>query len=297
MNQTVVDVAVPLVTFLLMVAVGLDLTAADFHRVRRRPVVLLTGLLAPVVVLPPLAWALVTFSGPSPTVATGLLIVAACPIGGISNVYSLLARADTALSVTLTTLSCLLAAVTIPMISGGLAIVIGYELALSVPARLLIVQLMLMLAVPVLLGMFIRVRWPEVASRHQSALQRVAFTLVALLILVVVSSQFDLFLRELTGIVPRALLFLLLSLGAGALVGLLIRADRTERVTLALEFGTRNVAVATAIAVTMLGRTEFAVFGATYFLAELPLMLFLTIALRRAGLLTTTRPPSADLFS
>jgi BASS family bile acid:Na+ symporter len=281
MSQGVVDVAVPLVTFLLMVAVGLDLTAAEFQRVRRRPVVLLAGLLAPVVVLPPLAWAVVTLSNPSSAVATGLLIMAACPIGGISNVYSLLARADTALSVTLTTLSCLLAVVTIPMISGGLAAATGRDLAFAVPGRLLIAQLMLMLAAPVLLGMFVRARWPGFASRRRSAVQRLAFTLVALLVVVVVSSQFDLFLRELTAIVPRALLFLLLSLGAGAFVGGLVRADRREMVTLALEFGTRNVAVATAISVTILGRTEFAVFGATYFLAELPLILLIVAALRQ----------------
>jgi BASS family bile acid:Na+ symporter len=281
MSQGVVDVAIPVVTFLLMVVVGLDLTAGEFHRVRRRPLVLLTGLLAPIVVLPPLAWGLVILSSPSPAVATGLLIMSACPIGGISNVYSLLARADTALSVTLTTLSCLLAAVTIPMISGGLSFLFGYEMALTAPGRLLVVQLMLMLAGPVLLGMFIRARWPGVASRHHAALLRVAFTLVGLLVAVVIWSQFDQFLRELTGIVPRALVFMLLSLGAGALAGVLVRADRTESVTLALEFGTRNVAVATAIAVTMLGRIDFAVFGATYFLAELPLMLVLTIALRR----------------
>jgi BASS family bile acid:Na+ symporter len=283
MTQSLVGVAIPLVTFLLMVVVGLDLTAGDFHRVRRRPLVLLTGLLAPVVVLPLLAWGLVSVSSPSSAVATGLLIMAACPIGGISNVYSLLARADTALSVTLTTLSCLLAVATIPMISGGLAMVIGDEIELSVPGRLLIVQLLLMLALPVLLGMFIRARWADVAARRQSTLQRVAFMLVALLVVVVVWSQFDLFLHELTGIVPRVLLFMLASLGAGALAGLLIRADRSELVTLALEFGTRNVAVATAIAVSMLGRIDFAVFAATYFLAELPLMLVLVAALRRAG--------------
>jgi len=282
MSRGVVDAAIPAVTFLLMVVVGLDLTAGEFYRVSRRPVVLVAGLLAPVIVLPPLAWGLVSLTRPSPAVATGLLIMSACPIGGISNAYSLLARANTALSVALTTLSCLLAAATIPAINAGLAFLFGYEVAFPVPGRLLIVQLMVMLAVPVLLGMFIRVRWPDAAARHQPVAQRVAFTLVALLIVVIVSSQLELFLRELTGLVPRALLFMLVSLGAGALAGLLIRADSSERVTLALEFGTRNVAVAAAIAVTMLGRMDFAVFGATYFLAELPLMLLLAMTLRRA---------------
>jgi predicted Na+-dependent transporter len=73
-------------------------------------------------------------------------------------------------------------------------------------------------------------------------------------------------------------------------VGLVIRADPAERVTFSLEFGMRNVAVAAAIAVTMLGRIDFAVFGATYFLAELLLMLLLVIAFRRADLRTSMRP-------
>jgi bile acid:Na+ symporter, BASS family len=283
MNHGVVDIGVPLVTFLLMVVVGLDLTIGEFRRVWHRPHVLLAGLLAPIVVLPPLAWGLVLLSKPSPPVAAGLLLMAACPIGGISNVYTLLAGADTALSVALTTLSCALAVVTIPAISGGLANVIGREFVFPVPGRLLLVQLILMLGVPVLLGMMIRVRWSAVASRYRSAIQRTAFALVAVLIVVVIGTQFGLFLRELTGLVPRVLLFMLASLGAGALVGMMVRADRLEWATLALEFGTRNVVVATAIAVTALGRIDFAVFSATYFLAELPLMLLLTIAFRRAN--------------
>ena len=95
-----------------------------------------------------------------------------------------------------------------------------------------------------------------------------AFTLVALLIVVVIEGQFDLFLRELPGILPRVLLFMVASLGAGALVALMIRAHRAEWITLAVDFGTRNVAIATAIVVTMLGRTDFAVFGTTYFLCR-----------------------------
>jgi len=280
MTFSIVDAGVPLVTFLLMVVVGLDLTVGEFHRVRRRPLVLLAGLLAPILVLPPLAWGVVALSNPSASVATGLLIMAACPIGGISNVYSLFARANTALSVTLTTLSCLLASISIPVIAGGLARVMGRELVFPVPGRLLLVQLMLMIAAPVLLGMFARARWPGAAARHQPALQRLAFTLVGMLILAVIVSEFALFARELTGLLPRVLLFMLLSLGAGALVGALIRADRAECLTLSLEFGTRNVAVATAIAVTILGRIDFAVFSATYFLVELPLMLVLAVAFR-----------------
>ena len=106
----------------------MDLTVAHFDRVRRRPVMLAAGLVAPVVILPALALLLDRLSAKPPAhVAAGLLLVAACPIGGISNTYSYLAQASTALSVALTTLSSALAALTIPAISRG------FELALGSP--------------------------------------------------------------------------------------------------------------------------------------------------------------------
>ena len=111
------DLAVPAITFLLLFAVGLDLAPADFARVRRQPRVLAVGLLGPVLVLPPLALLLVVLFRPSPDLQAGLLLVAACPIGGISNTYSYLAGASTALSVTLTACSSLLAVATIPALS------------------------------------------------------------------------------------------------------------------------------------------------------------------------------------
>ncbi len=69
-------------------------------------------------------------------------------------------------------------------------------------------------------------------------------------------------------------------MGAGWITAAAVNADRGDRFTIAAEFGTRNVAVATAIAVTMLGRVEFARFATAYFLTELPLMLVAIAAFR-----------------
>ena len=95
--KALLDLAVPAITFLLLLAVGLDLAPADFARVRRQRRVLAAGLVGPLLVLPPLALLLVVLSRPSSDLQAGLLLVAACPIGGISNTYSYLARASTAL--------------------------------------------------------------------------------------------------------------------------------------------------------------------------------------------------------
>ena len=81
-------------------------------------------------------------------------------------------------------------------------------------------------------------------------------------------------------VVLLATLFVTASFAAGWAAGSVVRASDADRFTLAAEFATRNIAIATAIAVTALGRTEFAVFASVCFLTELPLMLA-AVAVRR----------------
>jgi BASS family bile acid:Na+ symporter len=279
--KTLVQFTIPALTFLLLAAVGLDLTAEDFARVRRQRAVVLSGLFAPLVVLPPLAVWLTSVFPVSPEVTAGVLLVAACPIGGISNTYSYLARASTALSVTLTSLSCLFAGVTIPLVGKALELASGHSLELVAPIPLLLAQLLLMLCVPVACGMWIRSRSPDLAERRRPLLQRLAFGGLALVLLLVIVDDPDAFAGGLSTTVPLAAVFVAMSMGAGWATAALLTRDRRDRFTIAAEFGTRNVAIATTIAVTILGRVEFARFATTYFLTELPLML-LAIALFRA---------------
>lgn len=281
MQQTL-DVAIPAIAFLLLTAVGLDLTLSDFSAMRRRPRVILAGVLVPLVLLPIVALGIVTVFEADTATRTALLLIAACPIGGISNTYSYLARAATALSVMLTGFSCLLAVVTIPLIAHVFEVALGAPLGFSAPAGSLAAQLAAMLAVPVGLGMWIRQRYPSAASNHRPVVQRVAFGALALLIVLIVWAEFSSFAASVGTAVPMAATFVAVSMGLGWATGGIVRANRQERFTLAVEFSTRNVAIATAIAVTLLGRVDLAVFATTYLLTEVPLMLAAIAAFRRA---------------
>ena len=281
--KAVIDVAVPVIAFTLLTAVGLNLTPADFARVRRAPAVVAAGLVAPLVVLPAIALALVWWLQPDPFVQAGLLLVAASPIGGISNTYSYLAGASTALSVTLTGLSSAIAVVTIPLVTRGFERVLGEPLGASAPVPQLALQVGLILALPVGLGMWVRHRRPAWASGHATAMQRAAFVLLGALLVLVLVAERALVRTLLSQLVLVAAVFVALSFAAGWLTGALVRASGADRFTLAAEFATRNIAVATAIAVTLLGRTEFAAFATIYFLTELPLMLGAVIVWRRAS--------------
>ena len=211
----------------------------------------------------------------------GLLLVAACPIGGISNTYSYMARASTALSVTLTGLSCLLCGLTVPAVGRFLEMVTTQPLKLTVPLPTLITQLLLMFTLPVALGMWARRRWADRARRYQPTLQNLAFIGVGLMLVLIILNDPRAFLGDLPTTVPLAAVFIVCSVAAGWMAAAMVTADPRDRFTLAAEFGTRNLGVAIAVAVTMLGRVEFARFAYTYFLTELPLMLVAAALFRR----------------
>ena len=278
--KAILDVGAPVLAFTTLLAVGLELRPADFARLRGVPLVVAGGLLAPLALLPAIALALVWWFAPDPFIAAGLLLVAACPIGGISNTYSYLARASTALSVTLTGLSSVLAIGAIPVLTGTFERVLHEPLRVDAPVTTLGLQLVLILALPMGLGMAIRRRWPDGAQAWRRWFQRVAWFLLALLLTLVLTVEARRVVSMLVDVVLLATLFVTGSFAAGWAVGTAARASDADRFTLAAEFATRNIAIATAIAVTALGRTEFAVFASVYFLTELPLMLA-AVAVRR----------------
>jgi BASS family bile acid:Na+ symporter len=264
---------VPVITGLLLFAVGLDMTVADLRRVRENPRLLAAGLLAPPLLLAPLALALVRLFHPSPAIAVGLLLVAMCPIGGISNTYSYLARASTALSVTLTGLSCLLGVVTIPAAGALFRIALDDASGFQPPVTRATIQAIGLLSVPVAVGMWVRHRWPAWAEARRPVLQRVSVAGVTALLGAVILQDAQAFATQFASTAALAATFILCSMLLGWAAGGPVGASRPDRFTLTTEFATRNLAVATAVAVGALGRIEFAVFAAIYFLTEVPLML------------------------
>jgi BASS family bile acid:Na+ symporter len=243
--------------------------------------VVLTGLLAPLVLLPALAVGLSVLIPVTPAATAGLLLMAACPIGGMSNVFSYLARASPALSVTLTSLSCLCALVTIPAVSAGLELVLERSLGLSAPVSVVARQFLVVIGAPLAVGAGIRWRWPALADRLRPLLQRLSFAGVTVVLLLVIADDVEAFTADLVETVPLAVLFVAGSWLLGWVTASFVTDDLRDRFTISLEFGTRHVGVATAVAVTVLGRVEFARFGATYFMTEVPLMLVAVALFRR----------------
>jgi BASS family bile acid:Na+ symporter len=271
--RTLIGAVVPATAFVLLVAVGIDVTTADFARVRQQRGLVFAGLFAPLILLPPIAVMLASVLGSPREVIAGVLVLAACPIGTVSNLYSYLARASNAVAVTLTGLSCLFAGATIPLAGRAIEFVFGIPLEINAPVAVLAAQLLILLAMPVVLGMSARHWAPAQAFRVAPTLRRLSIIGTLVMLTLIVIDDWGAFVGGLSATVPLAAAFVAASFAAGWIIAVPFSRSPGDRFAVAAEFGARNIGVATAIAVTFLGRVEFARFTATYSLVELPLML------------------------
>jgi bile acid:Na+ symporter, BASS family len=281
MPAALLDIGPPLVTVILLMTVGLELRPADFARVGDRPGLVAAGVLLPAVLLPGVAVVLIDLLHAAPLAASGLLLLVACPIGGISNTYSYLARASTALSVTLTAVSCAAAVITIPAIAFVLDVAWHRPLTYAVPLQALLGQLLVLLAPPIGIGMAVRARWPAIADRSRRMMQRVGFALLGVLLVLTFTDVGGDMQAAVASSVLLATTFILAALLLGLIVAVVARTSGADRFTLSTEFATRNVAIAMALAVSIAGDSEFALFAAIYLLCEIPIMMLIVLGFRR----------------
>jgi predicted Na+-dependent transporter len=141
--------------------------------------------------------------------------------------------------------------------------------------------LLVVLALPVALGLWARHSIPTLALRAAPALRRMSIAGTLVILILVMADDWSAFVGGLSSTVPLAATFIVVSVVAGWIVAVPFSRSAGDRFAVAAEFGARNIAVATAIAVSLLGRVEFARFAATYSFVEIPLLLG-AVALFRA---------------
>jgi BASS family bile acid:Na+ symporter len=282
-----VDIAIPLVVIIMMVVVGMELTPEDFRRVRRYPKTVLTATAGQLIVLPVIAGGLAWVFHPPPYIVAGMVLVAACPGGAISNYYVYLARADVALSVTLTAVSTVLAFASLPVLTA-----VGFKLfpvqaePVRVPVGHMMSQLFLVLLVPIVAGMWIRQRWTGFVKCKGALLRRISLGGLVALVAFVIQDQAGNLGAQIGSLLVITVLFTLLAMTAGAVTGWGLGLKPHDRFAFMVEYPARNLAIATVVGVALLGHTEFVVFAAAFFIIQVPLLMTAVFLRRvRSGVL------------
>ena len=174
-------IVLPILT-LLMFDLGLALRPADFRLLAERPKAVFVGLTGQILLLPLIAWAVANGFHLAPLFFLGVMLIACSPGGSSSNVFSMLADGDVALSVSLTAFSSIITLFTSPLIMDFATDYVGTEMSgIHLPVGNLLVQNLVLMAVPIAIGLAIAVRNERLAERMHNVLKRLAFPCLILL--------------------------------------------------------------------------------------------------------------------
>ena len=233
---------------LLMFDLGLTLRFEDFGRVVTRPWPIVIALFGQLVLLPLIALGLATAFKLTPVFFIGLILIACCPGGSSSNVFSKLAKGDVALSVTLTALSSIITLFTIPFIMSWATQLVGESVGITLPVGNLIKQNLVLMLLPVLLGIGMHYAWPKAADKTDKVLGKLAFPLLLTLITIFFIQHQRTILENIGTLGLCVTLLILLAIGCSSLLSRLVKNNAQQRRTVVIEVGMQNAAQAIAIA-------------------------------------------------
>lgn len=238
--------AAPQVSLLLgivMFGMGMTLNLNDFKIVFSRPKDVLIGCLAQFTVMPLLAFALVKLFNLPLDLAIGVVLVGTCPGGTSSNVITLLAKGDVALSVGITMCSTILAPIVTPALT---LLLVGQWIPVSASAMFL--SIVKVIIVPIALGIIAHKFFEKIVEKCVTVLPLVSVTAIVLIVGGVVSSNAEKIMS--TGILVTVVVILHNTLGyiVGFMLGKALKLDMKKIKAIAVEVGMQNSGLAVTLA-------------------------------------------------
>lgn len=229
---------------LVMFGVALDIKVSDFTNLLNSPKAVIVGILSQFILIPLFTYLLILATQPYPSVALGMIMVAACPGGNISNFMTKLAGGNAALSISLTAFASLAALVMTPLnfaIWGNIyaptsSILKSVEVAPVEVARFVL----LILGIPLVLGMVVNNYQPNLATRASRFLKPVSILIFLSFIAVAFYNNLDIFMEHIHYVFALVIAHNALLLLVGFYFARINRLNYLDQKTLSIETGIQN---------------------------------------------------------
>jgi len=206
------------------------------------------GLAGQLMVLPLIALAIGSVLGLESAFFIGLLLIACCPGGSSSNVFSMLAKGDVALSVSLTALSSVITLFTLPVIMQVATAHLGQAIGVTLPVGNLLKQNLLTMLLPIIAGLAVRQHFSNAALKISKVLSKCAFPALMLLAGIFFVQNKDAIITNFTTLGLATGGLIIVSILFAAFLGFIFRLQRNEKRTIIIEVGMQNAAQAIAVA-------------------------------------------------
>ncbi len=244
---------------LIMFGVALELKPDDFKRLFKQPRPVLAGILSQFLLMPLLTFliAISLKNYITPTVGLGMILVAACPGGNISNFISSLARGNIALSVSLTAFSSMAGLILTPFnfaFWGNLFMKVyamGDAADLVRPLEIDVVYvfktIFLILGIPLILGILCNLKLPKFTAKILISIKRFSILAFTAILLIIFIKNYDLFIEHIKFILLLVLIHNMLAMAAGYYAAAAFRLSKQNRKTISIETGIQNSGLALAL--------------------------------------------------
>ena len=259
-------VFLPLSLAIIMLGMGMTLVPHDFTRIVKYPKAILIGLTNQLIFLPIIGFLLAIAFGLTPIMAVGLMILTACPGGPTSNLIVQVCKGNIALSVTLTAIASIVSVLTIPFIlsyaldyfSNGTTVII------KLPIIDTIIQIMGITVIPISIGMLIRRFKTNLAKRMEKPMRMASTVIFVLVFIAVIAANFNIVGQAMREVGLVTLILNILTLGVGYLTSRLFNLNLKSAISISVESGIQNGALAFVIATSILNTIEMGIPTAAY---------------------------------
>lgn len=238
------------ILIVLMFMLGIDMNKKAFTDIAHNPKAVLLGMVGQLIILPVIAFSVAWILKLPPVYFMGLVLVACCPGGSSSNVFSMLAKGDVALSVTLTALSSIITLFTLPVIMEFVTAAVSEMSGVSIelPVGKLIVQNIVLLFVPLFAGSLFKHFLPEAAVKVRKILGKLAFPALMVLAAVFFLQYRKEIAENFASLGLSAAMLIMIAMACSSCISWIGRFNDAVRRTIVIEVGMQNAAQAIAIA-------------------------------------------------
>ena len=241
----------------IMFGVALGIKVENFEEIIRKPKSAIVGFISQTFLLPAFTFLLVLLLNPTPTIALGMILVAACPGGNISNFISSMARGNVALAISLTAISTSLAVFFTPFnfaLWGGFYIdfynahtVSGLLRPLEIDKYQMFQTVFILLGIPVFAGLLVAKKFPKLTEKIKKPINKGSLLFFILMVITMLSANFSQFISYVHLVFIFVLLQNGLAMATGYFFGKLNKLSQTDQRTLAIETGIHNSGLALAL--------------------------------------------------
>jgi len=229
---------------IIMFGVALGISMEDFKRLIKNPKILITGIISQFFLLPFITFLFIKLVNPMPSIALGMMMVAACPGGNISNFMTQMAKGNAALSVSLTAFATLLSLVMTPFnleFYGNLYPPTAQILkSISLDPWELVKLVSLILGVPLIIGMLVKSYKPKIADKLAKILKPISLIIFMLFIVIAFYDNISIFMNYIHYVLILVIAHNVIALLLGFYFAKAMKLSYKNQKTLSIETGIQN---------------------------------------------------------